>query len=608
MDSILVSTPVSSPIHPQANLPLLKGYLVSRGYKTKVVDTNILFFHWFLGKKKCDITMEQLYRNPLSLLTFYDKIEKELWEKSKSYKGLSVGMRYLEMPYDRTNIEAVLLSLQDSHSNPFIQFYNQLIESSFISSGIKILGIAITFQDQIIPAFTLASLIRKQMPDIKIVLGGQMITRCHDTIIKHEQICKLFDYLCLWDGEEPLFDIHEKEINGKNVDLINVIDIHNRNTIFIDRNAKAPDSNEIPTPDFSDINFKDYFFPDMLVPIQTTRGCYANCDFCAIPFGSNKYRVRSAQRVVDEIIQIQDSTFKRYGVKATLFKFMEDTSSPRLLFEISREIEKRKLDVKWETFARLEKAFTKDGFMKQLFNGGCRKIHWGLESNDPNILKNMKKKITTSYSDQVLKLSSRAGILNFCFILLGFPGETDEERKKLATYIINNKDIHTITPTTFDLTRGAPMQQNFSENNKYGMSISQAEGFQVRLPYLIKGVNWKAEIVPKAHKFVLDVVQERPDIGLMSLFPDQIRSLYCDKFSNKWGQIFVDKYGEKNIKKVLLKTKIYIKNYENDDDIDPSLLPESIRREHFRTKEDINIIKSAVFTRKNYERRRIEKV
>jgi len=608
MDSILVSTPVSSPIHPQANLPLLKGYLVSRGYKTKVVDTNILFFHWFLGKKKCDITMEQLYRNPLSLLTFYDKIEKELWEKSKSYKGLSVGMRYLEMPYDRTNIEAVLLSLQDSHSNPFIQFYNQLIESSFISSGIKILGIAITFQDQIIPAFTLASLIRKQMPDIKIVLGGQMITRCHDTIIKHEQICKLFDYLCLWDGEEPFFDIHEKEINGKNVDLINVIDIHNRNTIFIDRNAKAPDSNEIPTPDFSDINFKDYFFPDMLVPIQTTRGCYANCDFCAIPFGSNKYRVRSAQRVVDEIIQIQDSTFKRYGVKATLFKFMEDTSSPRLLFEISREIEKRKLDVKWETFARLEKAFTKDGFMKQLFNGGCRKIHWGLESNDPNILKNMKKKITTSYSDQVLKLSSRAGILNFCFILLGFPGETDEERKKLATYIINNKDIHTITPTTFDLTRGAPMQQNFSENNKYGMSISQAEGFQVRLPYLIKGVNWKAEIVPKAHKFVLDVVQERPDIGLMSLFPDQIRSLYCDKFSNKWGQIFVDKYGEKNIKKVLLKTKIYIKNYENDDDIDPSLLPESIRREHFRTKEDINIIKSAVFTRKNYERRRIEKV
>jgi len=608
MDSILVTTPVSSPIHPQACLPLLKGYLVSKGYESKIIDTNILFFHWFMRGFNQEITMTEIYENPLALISYYDKIEKKLFENSKDYNGLFVGMRYLEMSYDRTDSNAVIQSLSDERSNPFILFYKQLIEEKIINTGIKIFGISLTFQDQIIPAFTFASLIRKYLPNVTIVLGGQIVTRCYSTMIKNRELCQFFDYLCLWDGEEILFDIHEKIIKGKKINLHNVIDIHNINNARINRQHKAPSSDEIPSPDFSDINFNNYFFPDMLIPLQTTRGCYAKCEFCAIPFGSNKYRKRSAYSVVNEIETIQEMTLKKYGKKATLFKFMEDTSSPKLLFEIAAEIEKKKLDVKWETFARLEKAFTTDGFMQKLYNGGCRKIHWGLESNDPDILRNMKKQISTSYSDQVLELSSKAGILNFCFILLGFPGETDHERNILAQYIIKNKHIHTITPTTFDLTRGAPMEQNFMENNPYGITMSPAIDFQVRLPYLINGKNWKAHIVPKAQQFIFNIINERSDIGLMSLFPDQIRSLYCDKFTNKWGQLFVDKYGKNNVKDLLLQTEKYIETYDNNKNINPDLLPEPLRREHFRTKEDIKIMASALLSRKKYEQKRIDQL
>jgi len=608
MDSILMTTPISSPLHPQANLPLLKGYLISKGFDTTIIDSNILFYHWFLKKTDFSLTMDELYKNPLYIMSYYEKIEKQLYEKSKHYQGLSVGIRYLEMKYDRTDIDEVIRATEDKKANPFINFYDQLIDQRVLSTDVKIIGIAITFQDQIISTFTLANLIRKKMPKVKIVLGGQMITRCYDTMIKNKTICSYFDYLCLWDGEEPLYDIHQKEILNKNIEFINVIDINNENTYIIDRLSKAPKAVDIPTPDFSDINFNDYFFPDMLVPIQTTRGCYGTCEFCAIPFGSNKYRMRSAQSVINDIVKIQKETSKRYGKKATLFKFMEDTSSPILLYEISKEIEKRAIDVKWETFARLEKAFTQEDFMDQLFKGGCRKIHWGLESNDPDILKNMKKKITTSYSDQVLELSAKAGILNFCFILLGFPGETDIERERLTQYIINNKNIHTITPTTFDLTKGSPMQQYFKEDNPYKMTISSPQGFQVRLSYLIDGKNWKANIVSKAHKFMLDVVKERPDIGFMSLIPDQVRSFYCDKYSNKWGQIFVDKFGKQNIKDMLFKTQKYIDAYEKKQEIAPYLLPEPLRREHFRTKEDIKLITSAIIARKQYEKRRIDQV
>jgi hypothetical protein len=208
----------------------------------------------------------------------------------------------------------------------------------------------------------------------------------------------------------------------------------------------------------------------------------------------------------------------------------------------------------------------------------------------------------------VLELAAKAGILNFCFVIVGFPGETDQARKSMIQYIINNKNIHTITPTTFDLTRGAPMQQNFREDNPYGMQRREAEGFEVRLPYLINGENWKAEIIPQAHELMLKVVRDRPDIGFMTLFPDQVRSMFCEEFTNQWGRKLVDRYGQDNIREMLLNTENYIQAYNRKQDINPDLLPEPLRREHFRTKEDMRLIAASIMTRKDYEHRRFDQV
>ena len=135
--------------------------------------------------------------------------------------------------------------------------------------------------------------------------------------------------------------------------------------------------------------------------------------------------------------------------------------------------------------------------------------------------------------------------------------------------------------------------------------MKPAEEFQVRLPYTVNGENWKAKIIPVAHKMMLDIVRKRPDIGFMTLFPDQIRAILCDKYTNKWGQIFVDRYGAENIKDMMANTEKYIEAYKTKRDIDPNLLPEPLRREHFRTKEDMRLIASAIVSRKSYEDRRV---
>lgn len=606
-DSYLINTPVSSPIHPQANLPLLKGYLVKRGYDVKAVDTNILFYQWFLQEKDFQLDMSEVYENPLKILEYYNNIERKLRVKAEAYDGLDVGIRHLNLKYDRTTFDGVLATLDDKKANPFIAFYSELVDEWLKEDQPKIVSIAITFQDQLVSAFTLAKTLREKSPSTKIVFGGQMITRCHDTLTKEPHFNPYWDYLSLWEGEVTLELIHRKVIKGESVDFINVIQQGVADPV-ISRREAAPSAEEIPAALFDDIDFSDYLFPDMLVPLQTTRGCYGACEFCAIPYGANSYRVRKPKDILDDILRIQKETEERFGKKATLFKFMEDTSSPKHLYELSVLIEEHGLDVKWETFARMEKKFTEPGFMEQLYRGGCRKIHWGLESNNPDVLKNMNKKTTVSYSTEVLRRAAEAGVLNFCFILIGFPGETDEQRQGMLDYIANNPDIHTITVTTFDLTRGAPMHLQFNPDNPYKLTMLPPEDFQVRLPYLIDGENWKEIIVKWGHQMMSEVVRLRPDIGFMTLFPDQIRSLYCDRFGNDWGRQFLDRFGEDNIKEMLFNTNRYMKDYEAGKEIDVDMLPEPLRREHFRTKEDLALIARAVMARKKYEGRRTKQV
>jgi len=234
---------------------------------------------------------------------------------------------------------------------------------------------------------------------------------------------------------------------------------------------------------------------------------------------------------------------------------------------------------------------------------------WGLESSDPEILKKMNKKNTKSQSTRILNASAKAGILNFCFVLVGFPGETQEQRDSMVDYIINNPDVHVLTLATFDFTKFSPMHRNYQYPNKHGLYSEQAKGFEVRLPYMIDDYdNWKKMIVGQAHEMIIKIVNKRPDIGLMSLFPDQIRIVYCDKYTNEWGREFVKKYGEKYIRAFMGHAEEYMEAFNKGEEVDISSLPEPLQREYQREVEDLLAIKQAIERRKQYEDRRMEQV
>ena len=608
VDSVLINVPLSSPLHPQANLPFIKGFIKQNGFKIRSFDTNIVFFRWLLADSDYDIKDPVYMQNPVALLCLYNQIEEALAQKCKRYPDLSVDLRTIRTRHDRLRFEGVLSALDDHEGNPFIDFYDAFVTKTLKPLNPKLVGISISFQDQIIAGFTLADRIRRHMPDVTLVFGGQMITRCYDNMVASGVLDRLWDYLICWDGELPLLALHQKLLREKDVPLTNVLE---KGALLssLDRNDAAFDLDVLDSPDFEDLNFEDYLFPDFLIPLQTARGCYGNCEFCAIPYGSNNsFRERTASKIVEDIRRVQAHTKARYGRKAIYFKFMDDTSSPRTLKNLAKEIISSGLEVKWETYVRMEKQFEDPAFMDLLYQGGCRKLMWGLETTDPDILKSMDKRISPVSTSKVLDAAHAAGILNFVFVLLGFPGETSLHRERLADFIISKESIHVLTVATFDVTKKSRIHMNFKTPNRFGIDCEPAQGFEVRLPYTIDGQNWKQQIVHEAQQFMVEIMKARPDIGLMSLCPDQIRSAMTDIHGNQWGSKFSREFGEDNIRSLLLTTERYIDAFKDGDEMELAGLPDPIKREHHRTMEDIKAIAKAIKRRKNYENRRMDSI
>ena len=188
-------------------------------------------------------------------------------------------------------------------------------------------------------------------------------------------------------------------IANQDVTLVNVIEKGEGNRV-LDQSRSAFDLDQIEHLDFSDFNFNDYFLPDMLIPLEQHVGVMVVASF-VLSLQDPNFRFSwkgPLGKIINDIVEVQTHTLKEYGLAATYFKFMDDTSAPRTLLHIAEEIHRRGIDAKWETYVRMEAAFQDFDVMKRLYKGGCRKLMWGLETNDPEILKNMSKKNCTYFN------------------------------------------------------------------------------------------------------------------------------------------------------------------------------------------------------------------
>lgn len=168
------------------------------------------------------------------------------------------------------------------------------------------------------------------------------------------------------------------------------------------------------------------------LPLYSSRGCPFGCAFCTIPkLNSRLWRGRSGKNVVDEM----EYWFKLWGVREFHFEDVNPAMISSRMEAISNEIISRKLPVIWKIVSGTKVEAVKPEVIPLMARAGCRYISISPESGSPRMLALMNKPFAHDLALQQIKHMHDSGITTQACFVLGFPGETIDDRRQTVGYV-----------------------------------------------------------------------------------------------------------------------------------------------------------------------------
>ncbi|MGO8705271.1 MAG: B12-binding domain-containing radical SAM protein [Candidatus Brocadiia bacterium] len=175
------------------------------------------------------------------------------------------------------------------------------------------------------------------------------------------------------------------------------------------------------------------WLPLRAINIRTSRGCTNRCSFCAGPLVSGPgVRLHSPGYILEQV----ERAVRDYGVEAVHFE--DDTMGadrPRLL-ELCEQIRRRGLErrIRWDGCLRVDQA--EPELLAAMKSAGCIQVEYGFESGSDGALRRMGKNATTEMNRRAVELTRAARLRIFANIMVGLPGETEEELKATERFVL----------------------------------------------------------------------------------------------------------------------------------------------------------------------------
>lgn len=284
----------------------------------------------------------------------------------------------------------------------------------------------------------LARQIRKFHPDTKIVLGGGLATIAPELVLEKSDI----DIVVLGEGEETMKELINTIKTGK--PLSNIDGIWFKEKESIQRNKQR-----VPIEKLDDIPFpaRDLFpieqylenpylrlFDKSLRTTQiiTSRGCPYNCIYCFKGMWGQRFRKRSADNIIDEIIMLKEK-FNIKGIQIVDDLFVMDN---KRVHEFCDKIIKQEIDITWVANGRVN--VMDMPLLRKMKSAGCRVICYGIESGNQKILDSLNKGVTVGQAEKVIQETWQAGILPHGYLMMGMFDETKKTIKETVDFCNRN--------------------------------------------------------------------------------------------------------------------------------------------------------------------------
>jgi len=235
-----------------------------------------------------------------------------------------------------------------------------------------------------------------------------------------------FDVAVVGEGEQTMLELVDATEQGKDLSRVNGIAYKKGGEVKITPQREfIKNLDALPFPArviFENEDYKHYYQKRLgytTTSMITSRGCPFSCDFCSRPIFGNDYRTRSPENIVDEVESIASMGYDRVWFSDDCFTF-----NRQHLIKTCVTLHKKGVRIGWECLSRVD---TMDQTVAQkMKEAGCLRVFFGIESGNNNVLRIMKKNITTRQATNAVRNAKKVGLQVGAFFIVGYPGETDQ--------------------------------------------------------------------------------------------------------------------------------------------------------------------------------------
>jgi anaerobic magnesium-protoporphyrin IX monomethyl ester cyclase len=314
----------------------------------------------------------------------------------------------------------------------------------------KLIGLTAITGQQIKYALIVTRLVKKKYPNVPLVWGGVHATLVSEQTAAHP----LVDFCIVGDGDLVFCELYERLRDGRSVeDLRGIVYKTSAGTVksnagtlelqgaarndsyaVVRKNGAADvirDLDSLPELPYHLLPMEKYkvFFTEdgrKSATMNTSRGCPFRCKFCSDPaLNEGRWRGFSAERVLQKV----EMLYREHGIR--MFYFQDDyfPGSKLRFLAVLEGLKKYNREIGWCTLGIRADTLVKltDEQFDLMWESGCHSLEIGIESGNERVIKLVNKAETLDEMRTANRKLARYDIKVKYTLIVGFPGETEEE-------------------------------------------------------------------------------------------------------------------------------------------------------------------------------------
>lgn len=417
---LLIHPPVAKPSEPPAGLARLAGALQRHGVSCTLLDANCEALLWLISqhsgtedtwtrraaKHHADNCAALRHKQTYSSFDRYSKAVREvnrLLAMNGKKHGVALSLADFQMErFSPVKSADLLAAAASPELNPFYDWFSRRLPE-VMEGSVATVGFSLNYLSQAVCTFAMAGFLRQVAPELKILLGGGLVTSWCSRPDWRNPFAGLFDELIAGPGEARL----------------------------LAHAGVATENSVAALPDYSLLPLSDYLSPGLILPYSASSGCYWNhCSFCPEQAEGNNYHPLPVSSVLSQLQGLAD----RY--RPSLIHLLDNAVSPLVL----QGLAEHPPGPPWYGFARIEEILTDQPFCIALRQSGCVMLKLGLESGDQQVLDQLGKGIKLERTEKVLDNLRQAGIASYVYLLFGTPAEDEAAARRTLAFVRRQHD------------------------------------------------------------------------------------------------------------------------------------------------------------------------